>query len=353
MLVDLGRLQDNIERMALIARRSDVDLRPHAKAHKLPEIAGMQLAAGATGLTVAKLGEAEVFIDHGFSDVFVAYPLWGQSKWGRLCELAERARVSVSLDSHEAVAGLADVAVSRGLSIPVRIEIDTGFGRCGLLEPDQVLDLARRVAGTPGVAFNGLMSFAGQSYEQRTRSALQAVADHDAKLLLRAARLLREHGIDVPAVSAGGTPTAGMVAGIAGVTEIRPGAYALSDRDQVALGWSTEDQCALTVLSTVVSRPSNTRAVIDAGTKTLSSDRSYHRDGWGTVLGYPELSIRNLTEEHGIVEVQQGFDLALGTRLRVIPNHGCGTINMHDSVVAVQGDEVIDTWRVAARARVQ
>jgi D-serine deaminase-like pyridoxal phosphate-dependent protein len=353
VLVDLDRLEANITRMAAVAREAGVQLRPHAKSHKLPEIAELQLAAGAVGLTVAKLGEAEVFVDHGVEDVFIAYPLWGAIKWRRLCDLAERARVSVSLDSEEAIVGLAQLAAARGIEIPVRVELDSGFERCGVGSPEAALALARIVAATDGVAFEGLMSFAGQSYEQRTARGIEAVARHDGDVLLAAAQTIRAAGIEVPVVSAGGTPTARGVAAIAGITEIRPGAYALSDRDQAALGWGTLADCAVTVLTTVVSRPTDTRAVIDAGSKTMSSDPSFQDEGWGVAVGRPELRIRSITEEHGIVELPAGADLPLGTRLQVVPNHGCGTINMHDQVTAVRGGEVIDTWRVRARARVQ
>ena len=353
VLLDLDRLEVNIARMSAIAREAGVALRPHAKSHKLPQIAELQLTAGAVGLTVAKLGEAEVFVGHGVDDVFVAYPLWGETKWRRLCELSVRARVSVSLDSQEAVVGLGEAASARGLEIPVRVELDTGFQRCGVPDAGAVVALARRIAETPGVAFDGLMSFAGQSYEQRTAAEIDGVANDDAELLLAAAEALRQAGLFVSTVSAGGTPTARQMAAVAGITEIRPGAYALSDRDQAALGWGSTDDCALTVLTTVVSRPSPTRAVIDAGSKTLSSDTSFQDAGFGVDVKRPEVRIRAVTEEHGMLDVPPGLDLPLGERLRVIPNHGCGTINMHDQVVVVSGDQVIDTWSVEARARVQ
>lgn len=353
VLLDLVRLRRNVERMAAVGLEYGVALRPHAKSHKIPEIADLQLAAGAIGLTVAKLGEAEVFADHGIVDLFIAYPLWGEKKWRRLCELSKRARVSVSLDSPEAVAGLAEVATTHDTEVPVRIELDSGFGRCGLSEPGAVLALARRIATTPGVVFDGVMSFAGQSYEQRTDAGIDAVARHDAKVLLDTAQMLRNAGLVVPVVSAGGTPTARRVAAVPGITEVRAGSYALSDRDQAALGWGTLNDCALTVLTTVVSRPTATRAVIDAGTKTMSSDSSFQDENWGVVPERPELRIRSITEEHAVIDVPDGVELRLGTRLRMIPNHGCGTINMHDCVTVVQEDEVIDRWYVKGRARVQ
>ena len=353
VLVDLDRLDANIERMAAIARGAGVALRPHAKSHKLPQIGARQLGAGAVGLTVAKLGEAEVFVDHGVTDLFLAYPIWGEAKWQRLCELSARARITVAADSHEAVDGLSAVAAANGHEIPVLVEIDCGFERCGVPDAEAALALARRIGDAPGVAFAGIMSFAGQSYDAGTRTAVEGVARHDAGILSEAAGVIRAAGVEVAVVSAGGTPTARRVAEIGGVTEIRPGAYALSDRDQVALGWGALEDCALTVLTTVVSRPTATRAVVDAGTKTLSSDGSFQDDEWGTVVDRPDLRIARLTEEHGILTVPEGADLPIGTRLRVIPNHCCGTINMHDEVVAVRDGEVAETWSVAARAKVR
>lgn len=352
VLVDLDRLDANIARMAAIAREAGVALRPHAKSHKLPEIAARQLEAGATGLTVAKLGEAEVFVDHGITDLLLAYPLWSEEKWRRLCELSTRARIAVAADSEEAVDGLSAVVATTDLSVPVLVEVDCGFARCGVVGTDRAVALARRIAAAPGLTFEGIMSFAGQSYEAGSDAAIEDVARHDADVLLETAAAVRAAGLEVPVVSAGGTPTAPRVAAMDGITEIRPGAYALSDRDQVALGWGALADCALTVLATVVSRPTATRAVIDAGTKTMSSDRA-HDDAWGTVAGRPDLTLARMTEEHGILEVPSAADLPIGTRLRIVPNHCCGTINMHDEIVAVRHDEPVATWSVAARAKVR
>jgi D-serine deaminase-like pyridoxal phosphate-dependent protein len=353
VLVDLDRLDANLERMAAIARGAGVALRPHAKSHKLPQVGARQLQAGAVGLTVAKLGEAEVFVDHGVTDLLLAYPLWGEAKWQRLCELSTRARITLAADSHEVVDGLSAICAANGQEVPVLVEVDCGFQRCGVPDADAALALARRIVDAPGVSFEGIMTFAGQSYDAGTKAAVEGVARHDADVLGAAAEVIRAAGIDVAVVSAGGTPTARRVAEIGGITEIRPGAYALSDRDQVALGWGTLEDCALTVVTTVVSRPTATRAVVDAGTKTLSSDGSFQDDGWGMVVGRPELRIARLTEEHGILVVPEGVDLPIGTRLRVIPNHCCGTINMHDEVVALRDGEVAETWAVAARAKVR
>ena len=326
-------------------------LRPHAKSHKLAQVARLQVAAGATGLTVAKISEAEVFVAAGIDDVFIAFPIWGERKLDRLCALARRARLTVSVDSAAALEGLSLAAVANDVQLSVRLEVDTGFERCGLQTPAESVALARRVTDCPGLRLDGLMSFAGQSYEERGDDSIRRVAKDDATILLRHAQELREHGIPVAAISVGGTPTARHAADIDGVTEIRPGTYVLSDRDQVALGWGDVHGCALTVMTTVVSRPTPTRAVIDAGTKAFSSDLAGDDRLWGLVVGHPELRLTRLTEEHGIVELLSDVELPIGSLLEVVPNHACGTLNMHDAAVITRGDRVVDVWPITARGK--
>jgi D-serine deaminase-like pyridoxal phosphate-dependent protein len=351
LLVDLDRLGANIRRMAELASSAGVRLRPHAKTHKLIQVAKQQLAAGCDGLTVAKLGEAELLAEHGIDDLFVAYPLWGAGKWERLCALAERAEVRVGADSYEVFEGISAAAASRGLSIPVRIELDTGFGRCGVQSPEEARALAERLTKLTGVRLVGVMSFAGQTYAAGPEHA-RAVASADAERLVEVAQALRDAGFEVPEISVGSTPSAIHVGALDGITEIRPGVYVFSDRDQVALGWGTLEDCALTVLATIVSRPTPARAVIDAGAKTLSSDRATTVQGWGAIRGHPGWNIASLSEEHGILEVPAG-EGAIGTRVEIVPNHACGTLNMSDWVAAVHDLTVVDWWRVEGRGLVR
>jgi D-serine deaminase-like pyridoxal phosphate-dependent protein len=337
--------------MAGIAAEAGILLRPHAKSHKLPPVARLQVAAGAGGLTVAKVSEAEVFVDAGIEDVFIACPLWGARTWERVCALARRVLVTVSADSAPTLDGLSAAAVAGGVELRVRLEVDTGFGRCGLQTSAETLALARHLIQLPGLVLDGLMSFAGQSYDQRDQDARDAVAHADVATLLRHGAELREHGIPVATISVGGTPTVPRAAGIAGVTEVRPGTYVFSDRDQVTMAWGDVDDCALTVLTTVVSRPTSTRAVIDGGTKAFSSDVCGSDDLWGLVVGHPELRIVRLNEEHGILEVPPDAQLPIGTRLQVVPNHACGTLNMHDVAVVIRGGQFVDRWAIAARGK--
>jgi D-serine deaminase-like pyridoxal phosphate-dependent protein len=351
LLLDLDRLDRNIRRMADLIAAAGVRLRPHAKTHKLAQVAERQLAAGCDGLTVAKLGEAEMLVGHGILDLFIAYPLWGPRKWERLCRLAEQAAIRVCADSHEVCEGISAAAAGRGLSIPVRIEVDTGFGRCGVQTVEQARALAERLSKLRGVELVGLMSFAGRTYTVGPEHARDA-ALADAARLLEVATALRESGFAVPEISVGSTPGASYAAELDGVTEIRPGTYVFSDRDQVALGWGTLDDCALTVLATVVSRPTPTRAVIDAGTKTLSSDRASAVEGWGVVRGHPSWALVSLYEEHGVLEVPPGA-APIGTTVEIVPNHACGAVNLHDWVAAVRDGAVEEWWRVEGRGLVR
>jgi D-serine deaminase-like pyridoxal phosphate-dependent protein len=353
LLLDEERLDRNIERMAAVAERAGVALRPHAKTHKLLPVARRQLAAGCRGLTVAKLGEAELFARHGIGDLFIAYPVWGEQKWERLCDLAESVEVRVGADSHEVFAGISAAAAAHGLVIPVRIEVDTGFGRCGVQSGDEALALARGIAGLPGVRLAGLMSFGGQTYRASDQGRRAAALD-DAAALVEVAELLRSGGFDVPEVSVGSTPSAAYVHEMTGVTELRPGTYVFSDRDQAALGWGTLDDCALTAVASVVSRPTPTRAIIDAGTKTLSSDKANAAEGWGDVRGHPDWTIASLSEEHGVLSVPEGAaGPAIGDRVEIVPNHACAMLNLHDEVTVVRAGAVVDVWGVEGRGLVR
>jgi D-serine deaminase-like pyridoxal phosphate-dependent protein len=351
LVLDLERLERNIERMAHLAASAGVRLRPHAKTHKLVQVAQLQLAAGSDGLTVAKLGEAELFAEHGIRNLLVAYPLWGASKWERLCDLAEHGDVRVAADSVEVCEGISAAASARGLSIAIRIEVDTGFGRCGVQDVDQARALAARIRALPGVSLAGVMSFAGQTYASREHVAATAIAE--AERLVEVAEGLRADGFEVPEVSAGSTPSATHVGELRGITEIRPGTYVFSDRDQAALGWGTLEDCALTVIATVVSRPTATRAVLDAGTKTLSSDPASQADGGGAIVAHPSWKIASLNEEHGVVELPAGEEAPIGTTVEIVPNHACGALNMHDWVAVVSEGLVQDWWRVEGRGRIR
>ncbi len=352
VVVDLDVLERNIARMAARAREAGVRLRPHAKTHKSPEIARLQRAAGAWGLSVAKVGEAEVFADAGFDDLFVAFPVVGEDKGRRLLALADRVRLAVGTDSVEGARTLARPFREAGRSLDVVLKVDVGYGRVGVL-PEHAVEVAQRIAGIPGLRLRGVFTHAGHGYAGETRAAVEEVARLEGERLGAAAHELRAAGLTVEEVSVGSTPTAACAMRTPGVTECRPGNYVFHDGSQVALGTCAIEDCALTVLATVVSVPAPDRAVVDAGSKTLSSDPLRPRaGGYGQLLGRSS-RIEKLTEEHGVIAVAEGESFHVGERVRILPNHACVVANLHDQLVGVSGDRVETVLEVAARGKVR
>jgi D-serine deaminase-like pyridoxal phosphate-dependent protein len=352
VLVDLDVLERNIARMAERARAAGVRLRPHAKTHKVVEIARRQIAAGAIGLSVAKASEAEVFAEAGFDDLFVAYPVVGAGKAARLLALAARLRrLAVGVDSVEGASALASAFRAGGRTLDVLLKIDVGFHRVGVA-PEHALDVARRLADLAGLRLRGIFTHAGQGYHAETPEGVRDVARHEGRAMAAVAGELRGAGLALEDVSVGSTPTAREAMTQAGVTECRPGNYVYHDGTQVALGTCAPSECALTVLATVVSVSSAERAVVDAGSKTLSSDPLRPRaGGYGQIEGRRS-RIQRLSEEHGVIVVEHGEPFRVGERLRILPNHACVVSNLHDRVYGVRGELVEAELLVAARGRV-
>lgn len=354
LVVDLGVLQRNVDEMASVAREAGIRLRPHTKTHKCPEIARMQVEAGASGITVAKLGEAEVMADAGFDDILVAYPIVGELKLARLRALRDRARVRVSLDSLAVAEGIGSVG-SAGDPVEVLIEVDTGHHRMGRPPGEPTAALAAEVARVPGLDVVGLLSHAGHAY-RATPEELPEVAAREAADLAVTAETCARAGVWIREVSVGSTPTAGAAAGAAGVTESRPGTYVFNDVQQMRLGLAAESDCAARVLATVVSRPWGARFVIDAGSKSLSSDGGDGPPfpGRGVLAGREDLVLDFLTEEHGVGHVLPGGgDLAVGDRLEVIPLHVCSCVNLFDTAAGVREGRVERELIIAGRGKVR
>jgi D-serine deaminase-like pyridoxal phosphate-dependent protein len=352
VLIDLDVLERNVARMAARARRAGVRLRPHAKTHKCLEIARLQRAAGARGLSVAKVGEAEVFADAGFNDLFVAYPVVGEDKGRRLLALADRARLAVGVDSVEGAQTLAAPFREAGRVLDVMLKVDVGYGRVGVL-PKQAVELARQIVDLPGLRLRGVFTHAGHAYLATSRVQVGRISVQEGQRLAQSAADLRGAGLEVEEVSVGSTPTAERAMKVTGVTECRPGNYVFHDASQVALGSCALEDCALTVLATVVSVPARGRAVVDAGSKTLSSDPLRHRPGgYGRILGR-ESRIEKLSEEHGVIAVAEREAFRVGERVRILPNHACVVANLHDHLVGTSGERVEAFLPVAARGRVR
>jgi len=324
--VDLDALERNIAGMQERSRRWGVGLRPHTKTHKIPEIARMQLAAGATGITVAKIGEAEVLPG---DDVLVAYPIMAD-KLPRLRALARDRRVTVVIDSVEAARGLPGVGAL--------VEVDIGVGRCGVSTSEQVVAIARACSD-----FRGLFYWPSWLDEERFEKARASLDGHIAAL--------KAAGFDVPVVSGGSTPGAAKTPLIPSTTEIRPGTYVFNDATCVANGLATLEDCALRVLVTVVSNAVPGQCVIDGGSKTFSSDATVNVGSFGLFPGRPDWTMHKMNEEHGYVKT--AAPARIGEKVWVVPSHVCATVNMHDEIAYGREGRVEGAWKVAARGRVR
>jgi D-serine deaminase-like pyridoxal phosphate-dependent protein len=359
VVIDLRRVQHNIARAAATAAEHGLALRPHVKTHKLPPIAALQIEAGAVGIQVAKLGEADVFAGAGFADIFVGYPLVGTRKIARLIDLLETTstKISVAADALEVAIPIARAATRAGLSVPVVIEVDTGMHRLGVPPGRATVELASRIADLDGVDVVGLFTHEGHVYTQAHSMEEKRAMTHAAcAALAETAELVRASGVPLATVSVGSSGTFRFAVECPNITEVRPGTYVFNDLSQLRQGAATPDDLAAFVVATVVGRPEATRAVIDAGSKVLTSDRLLTADPeltFGAVAGYPGAHVTRLSEEHGLLEFSAPADLRIGDRLAIVPNHICPVINLADSVSVIADGLLVERWVVSARGRVK
>ena len=376
LLVDRARLDANLARMQRRADAHGVALRPHAKTHKCVEIARRQREQGASGLTVATVAEAEAFVDAGAADVCVAVPVTGRDKHERLAALGARAQLSCTVDTVAGAEQASAVHARHDAPLDVLMEVDVGHGRCGVPwdAPDAAVSLARRVGALPGLQLTGILTHAGQAYDgprddEAPTDALRRVAQHERDRMLAVVARLAEAGVPgiVPGaftISIGSTPSMAAFDNAERdgfrVTEIRPGNYVMHDAMQVALGAASFDDCALTVLTTVMSTrepPTGpARAFVDAGKKILTTDTGAGTDGYGRVLAdagtmtpADGLRVARLSEEHGWLEGPAAAALSVGDRLRLVPNHACVSVATQPCLHLVDGETTVDTWAVTAR----
>lgn len=354
IVVDEELLHRNIDEMAALAASYGVSLRPHAKTHKSPHIARLQLEAGAVGMTCAKLGEAEVLVaDAGVADVLIAYPIVGELKLRRLLDLMDRAHVTVAVDTHEAAAALSHAVSAGGRELDVYVEVNTGQDRAGAKAGVEAVDLAVAVSRLPGLRFTGVMTHEGHAGFSGPEE-IATVAQNAGQALIDTAERIRAQGVEVAHVSVGSTPSSWFTPRIAGITEMRPGTYVFHDNNAFRHGRIGPDRCAARVVSTIVSRPAPDRAILDAGSKALALDPSPSHPGYGYIVGHPEATIARLSEEHGVVLLpsdEEGFQV--GDRIEIIPNHICPAVNLTDELAIVREGFVVDRWPVAARGKVR
>lgn len=364
VLIDRARLTRNLARMQDAASARGLRLRPHAKTHKSPVIARWQIERGAAGICCAKLGEAEVFADAGLDDIRLPYPV-NPANAGRVLALLDRVHLSIIIDHLAVARGWSDAMTRSGRRLDVLVKVDVGFHRCGIdPESSGAAGFVAAVAALPGLNLRGLLSHAGHGYAAGSDEELRGIAEAEARCLTALAASARASGVAIKEISVGATPTSRFSLEQPGLTEMRPGNYVYFDRSQVALGSATREDCALSVMAMVVSKPAADRVILDCGTKTLSSD---HARGRGNPAGYgevypdleatapdPDLIVERLSEEHAVVRVASlRTRLEPGDRVRVLPNHACVVTNLVDCVRLVEGLAVVESLPIAARGRIQ
>ena len=340
--IDLDRLAANIARAQALVDAAGRANRPHIKTHKIPAIGRMQIEAGAKGLTCQKLGEVETFVDAGVTDdILLTFNVVGEAKTDRLMDLAKRLRrLAVVADNQAVVRGLAAAGRRHGRDAALLIECDTGFGRNGVQTPDAALDLARFALAQGNIAFEGLMTFPNKG-------------PGTSAFFERAVEIFGKAGIALPVLSGGGSPALLTMADFPMMTEHRAGTYVYNDVMMVESGLADFDQCAMHVRATVVSRPTENRAVIDAGSKVLTRER-YFVKNFGHVVDYPGAVVANLSEEHGMIDLSACREKPeVGDVVSIVPNHCCVVSNMVDEVYGVRGGAVEVVWPVAARGKVR
>jgi D-serine deaminase-like pyridoxal phosphate-dependent protein len=349
LVIDLDIVERNARRLGEALATRGIALRPHAKTHKSVALARVQLDAGAAGITVGNLGEAEVFAAGGIDDIFIAYPVWAEGpKAGRLRALHEQAglRLAVGFDSADGARRLADAVRSSGRPLRVVLELDPGNRRTGA--PVERAGEIARAAHEAGLDVLGVFTHGGHAYHPG--GAEPGGAD-EVRTLAAGAAALRAEGIEPVVISAGSTPTQ-LTAAVAPVNEIRAGTYLIGDRQQWAIGAVPPDGVAIAVAATVVSRAVDGQAVIDAGAKTLTKDIAAYIRGHGLVPAYPDAIIERVSDYHGVMRPGADGRLpALGELVAVVPNHVCPVIDLRDAFVATRSGTAIGTWPVDARGR--
>ncbi|RJP75428.1 MAG: DSD1 family PLP-dependent enzyme [Candidatus Abyssobacteria bacterium SURF_17] len=343
LVIDLDKMDRNIRKMADFFEKHSSNLRPHTKTHKCPILAHKQLQAGARGITCAKLGEAEVMALAGIRDILIANQIVGAQKTARLANLARHCDVMVAVESTDNVAELSSAAGSAGSTIRVLIEVDVGMHRCGVKSAEEALSLAQIILSSPGLEFEGIMGYEGHAvmipdFEDRQRACIDSM-----QVLISTKEILEKNGIEVKIVSAGGTGTYNIAGTYPGITEIQGGSYILMDAHYA--GVLQDFECALTILTTIISRPNKETAILDAGMKAMTFEF-----GMPELVGLPGANLSFLSEEHGHVYIED-VDPKAGQKIEVIPSHCCTTINLHDIYYAVRGDRVEGVWPIAARGK--
>ncbi|TYS67582.1 D-TA family PLP-dependent enzyme [Sutcliffiella horikoshii] len=353
LLLNKGILMENIRKMGDFARVRNVNLRPHIKTHKSVEIAKLQLEDGAIGITTAKLEEAEVMAAAGVKDILVAYPISNTAKIERVIALLNQGiDLKVTVDNLEQVKLLQKALEKTRHTLEVWIKVNSGLNRCGVEPGASAVELAKAIILLSRLQIGGIFTHAGHSYGARGEEELERIALAEADAVVKSAELCEKAGIPILVRSVGSTPTYRISGLVDGITEVRPGNAVFFDSIQVGLGVADRSECALTVLASVVGVYKD-RIVLDTGSKTLCLDKGAHGldsvKGYGYVVDHPELTIERLSEEHGVAVFESSCGLRLNDKVRIIPNHACTVANMFDEYVVLEGEHVVEKWKVDAR----
>jgi D-serine deaminase-like pyridoxal phosphate-dependent protein len=352
LMVDLDIMERNLRRVADYCKQHGLRLRPHTKTHKSPLIGKRQLDSGAAGLTVAKVGEAEVMLGANPPDLLVAYPVIGRSKLARLVQVAKKTRVTVALDSMAVARQLSEAARETHVEVGVLAEVDAGLGRVGVTPGPDLIELVRGVRRLSNLTFEGIDFYPGHVRDTGERGMEQM--RKLSELVTCILDDFRREGIAVRIVSGGSTPSLYHSHEVAGLNEIRPGTYVYNDVNTVASGGCTLDDCAASVLVTVVSTSRPGQIVVDGGSKTFSSDTAAPPSIHGRVVEAPECVFHRVNEEHGYIDITKcDREFAVGDRLHIIPSHVCVVVNLHENVYGRRGYQVEETWKVEGRGKLQ
>lgn len=356
LVLDIDILKANVNELLKICHAHGVSLQPHAKTHRTPEIGLLQQELGCDGLCVAKVGEAEGFASAGVKKITVAYPVIGASKVERARVLSTSIDLTLAVDSVAGAKSIGEVFAAHHQVCSVLLIIDTGLGRDGVL-PADAPKIAQAIEAVPGVKVVGVMTHEGTVYGAPDKVSMIAAAKKVSKMMVETSQAINSAGVEISRVSMGSSASARVAATVEGVNQIRPGIFAFNDLGQIALGNATLQNCAVRILSTVVSRPTSTTAVIDAGSKSLSADllpAKEHRDeypGHGLIIGKNGWIIERLSEEHGMLKwIGDGepSSLDIGEQIQIIPNHVCTTFSSLNESVVVSKGEVVNRWRTFA-----
>lgn len=346
LIIDLDLMESNISKMAKFFESVDADLRPHSKTHKIPIIAHKQIAAGAIGICCQKLAEAEVMAAAGVEDILITNQIVGHRKVWRLVNLSKHSNVIVAVENLENAKNISEAALKRETKVNIIVEINVGIDRCGVEPGKQTLEFIQRIRRLPGLSFRGMMGYEGPFIGIKDWNERKNAAEERLRLLVETSELVRDNGIDFDIVSAGATGTYNITGVYPGITEVEAGSYVFMDTTYDTLG-GVDFDLALSLLTTVISRPTKDRAIVDAGMKAITGEF-----GIPAVKGLDGLELKKLSEEHGTLVVTNPEQrLKIGDKIEIYPSHCCTTVNLHDKAYGIRKGKVESVWMIEGRGK--